>query len=77
VILGAEMPGWIRFKPAADWLAAHRPNNVAVALRPAFDQFVQNYAQSNGQKPMSDRDREALFAKFQQFMQSQMPTAAR
>jgi len=79
VILGAEMPGWIRFKPAADWLAAHRPSNNAVAMRPAFDQFVQNYAQSNGQRPMSDRDREALFVKFQQFMQSQMaaPTAAR
>ena len=75
VILGAEMPGWIRFKPAADWLAAHRPNNNAVALRPAFDQFVQSYAQSNGQRPMSDRDREALFVKFQQFMQTQTPTA--
>ena len=77
VILGAEMPGWIRYKPAADWLAAHRPApNNAVALRPAFDQFVQNYAQTNGQRPMSDRDREALFVKFQQFMQSQMPAPA-
>jgi len=44
-------------------------------MRPAFDQFVQNYAQSNGQKPISDRDREALFVKFQQFMQTQMPAA--
>jgi len=77
VVLGAEMPGWIRFKPAADWLAAHRaPPNNAVAMRPAFDQFVQNYAQTNGQRPMSDRDREALFVKFQQFMQSQMPAPA-
>jgi TRAP transporter TAXI family solute receptor len=75
VILAAEMPGWIRFKPAAEWLAAHRaaPANNVVAMRPAFDQFVQNYAQSNGQKPISDRDREALFVKFQQFMQSQLP----
>jgi TRAP transporter TAXI family solute receptor len=72
VILAADMPGWIRYKPAADWLAAHRPA-PAVAMRPAFDQFVQNYAQTNGQKPMSDRDREALFVKFQQFMQSQLP----
>jgi hypothetical protein len=62
------MPGWVRFKPAADWLAAHR----TVALRPAFDQFVQNYSQSTGLKTISDRDRDALFLKFQQFMQSQM-----
>jgi hypothetical protein len=62
------MPGWVRFKPAADWLAAHR----TVVLRPAFDQFVQNYSQSTGLKTISDRDRDALFLKFQQFMQSQM-----
>jgi TRAP transporter TAXI family solute receptor len=66
--LAAEMPGWVRFKPAADWLVAHR----TVALRPAFDQFVQNYSQSSGLKTISDRDRDALFLKFQQFMQSQI-----
>jgi TRAP-type uncharacterized transport system substrate-binding protein len=66
--LAADMSGWVRFKPAADWLAAHR----TVALRPAFDQFVQNYSQSTGLKTISDRDRDALFLKFQQFMQSQM-----
>jgi uncharacterized protein len=74
VNVAAEMPGWIRFKPAADWIAQHR-NATAVAtvsLRPAFDQFVQNYAQSTGLKGMTDRDREALFVKFQQFMQTQM-----
>jgi uncharacterized protein len=74
VNVAADMPGWIRFKPAADWIAAHR-NATAVAtvsLRPAFDQFVQNYAQSNGLKGMTDRDREALFVKFQQFMQTQV-----
>ena len=72
ISLAAEIPGWVRFKPAADWLAEHRN----VALRPAFDQFVQNYAQSTGQKMISDRDREALFVKFQQFLQSQMTSPA-
>jgi len=65
--LAADMPGWKRFKPAADWLAEHR----AVALKPAFDQFVQNNTAS-GQKALSDRDRELLFVKFQQFLQSQI-----
>jgi TRAP transporter TAXI family solute receptor len=75
VSLAAEMPGWIRFKPAADWLAEHQ----SVALKPAFDQFVQNYTTASGQKGISDKDREQLFIKFQQFLQSQItsPTAAR
>jgi hypothetical protein len=70
--LAAEMPGWTRFKPAADWLAEHQ----SVALKPAFDQFVQNNAPA-GQKGLSDKDRELLFVKFQQFLQSQItsPTA--
>src|ERR1700730_1885767 len=57
ISLAAEMPGWTRFKPAADWLAEHQ----SVALKPAFDQFVQNYTTSSGQKGISDRDREVLF----------------
>jgi TRAP-type uncharacterized transport system substrate-binding protein len=69
ISLGAEMPGWTRFKPAADWLAEHQ----SVALKPAFDQFVQNNAAAAaGQKGLSDRDRELLFVKFQQYLQSQI-----
>jgi hypothetical protein len=68
ISLAADMPGWTRFKPAADWLAEHQ----SVALKPAFDQFVQNNAGVAGQKGLSDRDRELLFIKFQQFLQSQI-----
>jgi TRAP-type uncharacterized transport system substrate-binding protein len=68
VSLAAEMPGWTRFKPAADWLAEHQ----SAALKPAFDQFVQSYAASSGQKGISERDRELVFVKFQQFLQSQI-----
>jgi TRAP-type uncharacterized transport system substrate-binding protein len=67
ISLAAEMPGWTRFRPAADWLAEHQ----SVALKPAFDQFVQNAAPA-GQKGLSDRDREQLFVKFQQYLQSQI-----
>jgi TRAP transporter TAXI family solute receptor len=66
--LAADMPGWTRFKPAADWLAEHQ----SIALKPAFDQFVQNNAATAGQKGLSDRDREQLFVKFQQYLQSQI-----
>jgi hypothetical protein len=43
-----------------------------VALKPAFDQFVQNNAAATSQKGLSDRDRELLFVKFQQYLQSQI-----
>jgi TRAP-type uncharacterized transport system substrate-binding protein len=77
VNLSAEMPGWVRFKPAADWLAAHR--NQAVSANPdssqpspelklAFEKFMQNYAFSTGRKTLSPKEREVLFAKFMKFL---------
>jgi TRAP-type uncharacterized transport system substrate-binding protein len=79
VNLSAEMPGWVRFKPAADWLAAHRNQAVSVnsvktldqsspELKQAFENFVQKYGSSSGQKPLSPQDRELLFANFVKFM---------
>jgi uncharacterized protein len=71
-----EIPGWTRFKPAADWIAERK---VAMSQAPGgvqsgdvqalFEQYV-SYASSPGQKPLSDLEREALFAKFQQFLVS-------
>ena len=79
VNLSADMPGWTRFKPAADWLAAH--SNQAVSanaagtleqsspeLRLAFEKFLQKYASSSGQKALSTREQELLFAKFMKFL---------
>jgi hypothetical protein len=68
------MPGWVRFKPAAEWLAAHR--NQAVSAKPdtldpsspelkvAFEKFMQNHAPSSGRNTLSTKEREMLFAKF-------------
>jgi TRAP-type uncharacterized transport system substrate-binding protein len=79
VNLSAEMPGWVRYKPAADWLASHRNQAVSVnssgsldesspELRLAFDKFMEKYASSSGQKTLSTAEREALFEKFMKFM---------
>src|SRR3954453_13804974 len=75
VNLSAEMPGWVRFKPAAEWLAD--PQNQAVSANPdstlgqsspelrlAFEKFMQNYASSSGRKTPSTKEREMLFARF-------------
>jgi TRAP-type uncharacterized transport system substrate-binding protein len=77
VNLAADMPGWVRYKPAAEWLAAHRnqavstnPDSTSTAglspneLRQAFEKFMQTYASSSGGKVLSTKEREMLFARF-------------
>ena len=76
VNLAQEIPGWKRFKPAADWLARHRNANVVASgdgnssgnLKLAFEQFMENYIATTGQKALSARERETLFIKFEQFL---------
>jgi len=80
VNLSAEMPGWVRYKPAADWLATHRNQAVSSVgsggtldrsspeLKLAFEQFMQKYASSSGQKTLTSAEREALFANFMKFL---------
>jgi TRAP-type uncharacterized transport system substrate-binding protein len=75
VNLAADMPGWVRYKPAAEWLAAHRNQAVSsnpdsspglspTELRQAFEKFMQTYASSSGGKVLSPKEREMLFARF-------------
>ena len=79
VNLSAEMPGWVRFKPAAEWLATHRNQGVSAnpdntlgqsspELRLAFEKFMQNYASSSGRKTLSTKEREMLFARFMKIL---------
>jgi TRAP-type uncharacterized transport system substrate-binding protein len=74
--LAADVPGWTRFKPAADWLARHREGLSSSqgqgSLRPAFEQFVAAYTASRGNKPLSPQDTEILFVEFRKFLQSQV-----
>src|SRR5689334_18353049 len=78
VNLAAEMPGWTRFKPAAEWLVAHRNQPVAstsdgtagqsAELKSAFERFMQSYASSSGQKTPTGPEREQLFARFVKYL---------
>jgi TRAP transporter TAXI family solute receptor len=89
VNLSAEMPGWVRFKPAADWLAVHRNQSVSAnpdgtlrqsspELKLAFEKFMQNYFASTGRRTLSTREREVLFARFEKILaDSKAETAAR
>jgi hypothetical protein len=76
--LAAEIPGWTRFKPAVDWLAENR--NVVARdqgqpgspgdVKRAFQQFLDTYAASSGQKTLSPNEREQLYAEFRQFLKT-------
>jgi hypothetical protein len=80
VNLSADMPGWVRFKPAAEWIAAHRTQGVSAnspggtlgqsspELRLAFEKFMQNYTASSGRKTLAVSERELLFAKFMKML---------
>ena len=47
-------------------------------LKLAFEKFMQKYASSSGQKTLSPKERELLFAKFMKFVaQSKEQAAAR
>jgi TRAP-type uncharacterized transport system substrate-binding protein len=73
----ADIPGWTRFKPAADWIATAKAvraqgSNVAQAGDGSalFEQYVRNIP-GTGQAPLSAEQKSALFVKFQQFLASQ------
>jgi len=62
-----------------EWAAVEPPQvNAATQsptdLRPAFEEFVENYAASTGKRTFSAREREVLFKKFQQFLDSKKST---
>ncbi len=76
--LASEVPGWTRFKPAADWLARHRgalhtrEGRPVADLRPVFDRFVANYTASTGRKALSPSEEQRLFLDFAKFLESQV-----
>jgi hypothetical protein len=80
--LSAEIPGWTRFKPAADWLAAHQSvtasrtqggisDQTPSDLKLAFERFIETYAASSRQGTLSPSEREKLFAQFMSYVESQ------
>jgi TRAP transporter TAXI family solute receptor len=71
VALSAPLPGWVRFRPAQEWLDRNS-NTVATSdVRNKFEQFLsQNQGRFLG--PIRSEDREALF---RQFLEWQMTHA--
>jgi len=75
VNLAAEVPGWIRFKPAQDWLDANVKNQgMPVGMQVAFDRFIEDYGQKSA-RAIAKPEREVLFNDFKKWWQAQKPTA--
>jgi TRAP transporter TAXI family solute receptor len=65
VNLAAAQPGWTRFKPAADWLAQHKPGAEPETSQTEFEQFLAKRGVPN----LTPAQREAAWAYFQERMQ--------
>ena len=73
VNIAAEIPGWRRFPPAADWLrrnapVAGEPNEQS--LKAIFARFVDERQQAAGGVPLSQQQKEDLFTQFEQWQKS-------
>jgi TRAP-type uncharacterized transport system substrate-binding protein len=81
--LSAEIPGWTRFKPAADWLATHQviavtqrqsrgvADQPASELKAAFDRFIENNTATSHLKSLPASEREKLLAQFMRYLELQ------
>jgi TRAP-type uncharacterized transport system substrate-binding protein len=62
VNLAAAQPGWTRFKPAADWLAQHRPGSQTDTSQTEFEQFLAQ----RGVPHLTPAQRDATWQYFQE-----------
>ena len=74
VNIAAELPGWRRFPPAADWLqrnapAAGEPNEQA--LKAIFARFVDERQQAGGGTPLTQQQKDELFSQFERWQKGQ------
>lgn len=72
VNLTAQLPGWDRFKPAAEWLERNSNATAAKETKKQFDEFLADRARRSG-APATTKpdDREALFMQFLDWQKKQ------
>ena len=68
VALNAPLPGWLRFRPAQQWLDRNSSPMASADTRRRFDQFL---SENQGRAAAKPDDREALFRQFLEWQKSQ------
>ena len=74
VNIAAELPGWRRFPPAADWL--QRNTQVATVpseqdLKAIFARFIDERQQATGGTPLTQQQKDQLFGQFELWQKGQ------
>ncbi len=73
--LWAEIPGWTRFKPAAQWLASHQ-QTASVGTQPGKEQpenvqqVIGNMLANSNGRDLSASERDALLNRIRQYLES-------
>jgi TRAP-type uncharacterized transport system substrate-binding protein len=58
-----DIPGWTRFKPAANWIAAHEPvaaGNEPGNVQEIVEKVLENYKSPNGRKVISANEKDFI-----------------
>jgi hypothetical protein len=77
VNIAAELPGWRRFQPAADWLQRNAPSAAepsVQALKGIFARFVDERQQAAGSVPLNQQQKDDLFTQFERWQKSPEPS---
>jgi len=75
VALNAPLAGWVRFRPAQEWLDRNASATAAANVRGNFEQFLADRRGQGGLEPaLKPEDREALFRQFLEWQKKQAVT---
>jgi len=73
VNLAATVPGWVRFKPAQQWLDANRSHvNSSVGMKHDFERFIQEYQNTSGKRALTNEEQDALYQQFLAWWKAQV-----
>lgn len=73
VALNAPLAGWVRFRPAQEWLDKNSNATAAPNVRANFEQFLSD-RRAQGAPEVRPEDREALFRQFLEWQKKQAQT---
>jgi uncharacterized protein len=63
--LAATVPGWIRFKPAQEWLDSNKPSLLSSdSMKHEFEMFVQRHRTTFGGHALTGAEQDALYEEF-------------
>jgi uncharacterized protein len=77
--LAAEVPGWVRFKPAQMWLDAQKTASTSEGpeMRQAFERFLADYSSKTNAGALTNAQRDAFYNQFVKWWQTQNPRRIR